>query len=125
MITANLPARDFGETQAFYHRLGFETLYRGDNWMIMTWHGHWLEFFPHPDLDPADSWFSACLRIADIDALHMEWAKLGLIVKEGFPRLGDSPFELGGDVPRMFTLHDPNGSLWRVLEMGDPGLNTA
>ncbi len=119
MITANLPARAFDETEAFYHRLGFQTQYRGEGWMIMTWRGHWLEFFPHPELDPKESWFSACLRIADIDTLHAEWAKLGLIAEEGFPRLGEAPFELGGDVPRMFALWDPNGSLWRVLEMGE------
>lgn len=117
-ITANLPSRDFDTTESFYHKLGFVTAYRGDSWMILSRNGMWVEFFPHPELKPRESWFSACIRLPRIDALHSEWAALGLwAASDGFPNLGD-PMELGGDVPRMFTLGDPDGSLWRVLEMG-------
>lgn len=120
-ITANLPSRDFDVTQTFYARLGFETVYRGDGWMILHWHGQWLEFFPHHDLNPKESWHSACIRLQDIDTLYAKWAALEWTeTAEGFGRLG-SPFELGGDVPRMFTVHDPDGALIRVLETPDFG----
>jgi len=118
MITANLPSRDFDITESFYHRLGFATEYRGDTWMILIRDGLWLEFFPHPDLDPLESWFSACLRLPEIDSLHAEWLALSIETPASeFPKMAEAPFELGGDAPRMFTLHDPDGSLWRVLEM--------
>ena len=121
MITANLPARNFDETEQFYARLGFERLYRGDNWMIMARDGMWIEFFPHPELKPEDSWFSACLRLPTIDAIHAEWLALGLSTgNEGFPRIAATAFTLEG-APRMFTLLDVNGSLWRVLEMTESG----
>lgn len=115
-ITANLPSRDFDKTEAFYRRLGFETRFRNDGWMILCWRDQPVEFFPHPELDRRQSWFSACLRLPEIDKLHEEWSKLGLPNdKTSIPRL-TAPFELGGDVPRMFALIDPDGSLWRVLE---------
>ncbi|MFT5199824.1 MAG: catechol 2,3-dioxygenase-like lactoylglutathione lyase family enzyme [Planctomycetota bacterium] len=116
-ITANLPSRDFEATEAFYARLGFATEYRGDGWMILNRDGMHVEFFPHPELNPKESWFSASMRLCEIDALHAEWSALG-IAKDGpdFPRIG-SPIVLDGS-PRMFTLLDPDGSLWRVMEMG-------
>lgn len=116
MITANLPARDFDETERFYAQLGFERIYRSDDWMILSRQGMQVEFFRHPDLKPEDSWFSACLRLPEIDALHRDWSSLDL-PKEGIPRLTD-PFCLTG-APRMFALVDPNGSLWRVMEHAD------
>ena len=68
VITANLPARDFCETAAFYERLGFEVEFRDEGWMILSRGPLEIEFFPHPGLDPAASWFSACVRVADVDA---------------------------------------------------------
>jgi len=118
-ITANLPSRDFDVTEVFYRRLGFGTRYRGDGWMALERDGMVVEFFPHPDLDPAQSWFSACMWLGDIDAMHAQWSAKG-VATEGseLPRMAAHPFELGGDAPRMFTMHDPDGSLWRVLETG-------
>lgn len=118
-ITANLPSRNFDVTQAFYKRLGFDLVYRGETWMILERDGAWAEFFPHPDLDPKESWFSACLRLPEIDGLHAEWLALDIGEKDSpFPNIGKEAFTLDG-APRMFTLGDPDGSLWRVLEMGD------
>ena len=114
-ITANLPSRDFDSTEAFYARLGFAQVFRNASWMILTRNGMQVEFFPHPDLKPSESWFSACLRINDIDALHDGWSRPGLSTDEtAMPRL-TAPFLLP-DGLRMFALVDPDGSLWRVIE---------
>lgn len=115
-ITANLPSRDFDKTEAFYQDLGFETVYRGEGWMILSRDSMMVEFFPHPDLNPSESYFSASMRLPDIDLMHGEWANLNLPSAQGnVPRLS-APFELGGEAPRMFALVDPDGSLWRVME---------
>lgn len=114
-ITANLPSRDFDATEAFYARLGFATGYRDAGWMIMTREGAAVEFFPHPELAPRDSWFSACIRSDDIDALHAEFSRAGLPGEPtAIPRL-TGPFRPPG-APRMFALVDPDGSLWRVID---------
>ena len=113
-ITANLPSRSFDETQGFYHALGFDTVYRGDAWMILQLDGMMVEFFPHPDLDPGASWFSSSLRLPDIDALHARWSELSHW-RPPFPRLA-APEAPEGDAPRMFAMIDPDGSLWRVME---------
>jgi len=63
--TPNLPARDFDETAQFYEALGFSQTWRDRAWMILTRGSLQLEFFPHPDLDPSASWFSAYLRLSD------------------------------------------------------------
>ena len=114
-ITANLPSRDFDATEAFYAQLGFEKDFRNDGWLILSRDGMLVEFFPHPDLDPKTSCFSTCLRLKDIDPLHVQWSTLGLPSdSSAMPRL-TSPFTLP-NAPRMFALIDPDGSLWRVIE---------
>ncbi|WP_375175696.1 bleomycin resistance protein [Pseudooceanicola sp.] len=114
-ITANLPARDFDATAAFYGKMGFETAYRDDHWMILTRGALVLEFFPHPEVDPYSSWFSACIRVDDLDRYHGEWMALDLPRDpKSIPRITgimDRP-----PVPRMFALIDADGSLLRVLE---------
>jgi catechol 2,3-dioxygenase-like lactoylglutathione lyase family enzyme len=113
--TPNLPSRDFAATAAFWARLGFEQDYRDDHWMILSRGTMTVEFFPHPDLDPRDSWFSACLRVDDLDALHAEWQAIGLPTDPtALPRL--TGIEDKPPVPRMFALVDPDGSLLRVLQ---------
>jgi catechol 2,3-dioxygenase-like lactoylglutathione lyase family enzyme len=118
-ITANLPSRDFAATSAFYRKLGFEEAFRDEGWMILCRGPLEVEFFPHPDLVPGESWFSACIRVADPDALREDWAALGLPQEPGaIPRI--SPFfRPGGAAPRMFALIDPDGSLLRC--MGEEG----
>lgn len=44
-ISANLPAIDFDQTQAFYRILGFECAYKSAEWMILNRQGLILEFF--------------------------------------------------------------------------------
>lgn len=112
VITANLPARDFDETARFYERLGFEVEFRDETWMILSRGPLDLEFFPHPELDPRESWFSACVRVADVDALHAAWSAAQL-PDHGIPRLTAPKDEPWGF--RMFALIDPNGSLLRCM----------
>jgi hypothetical protein len=114
-ITANLPSRDFGRTETFYHALGFQTIYRGDGWMIVDLNGMRVEFFPHPDLKPKDSWFSASLRLPGIDTQHSQWSALDHWTQNAPPRL-IQPMQAKDDAPRMFAMIDPDGSLWRVME---------
>lgn len=119
-ITANLPARDFDATEAFYHRLGFCTNFKDDGWMILSRGPLMVEFFPHPEVDPWSSWFSACLRVDDPDALLAEWRGVGLPSDhKSIPRL--TGFFKHGQAPRMFALVDENGSLLRVIDNRDAG----
>lgn len=112
-ITANLPAIDFDATEAFYARLGFKTVFKSPDWMILARGLLELEFFPYRDLDPFQSSFSACLRTAALDALWTEWAQLGLPT-QSIPRLQGPAFSIGNGL-RMFALVDPNGSLLRCI----------
>jgi catechol 2,3-dioxygenase-like lactoylglutathione lyase family enzyme len=119
-ITANLPARDFAATSAFYGRLGFFEEFRDEGWMILRRGGLVLEFFPHPEVDPKASWFSACIRADDPDALLAEWQGAGLAGDRiSIPRL--TGFFKHGQAPRMFALVDPDGSLLRVIDNRDAG----
>jgi catechol 2,3-dioxygenase-like lactoylglutathione lyase family enzyme len=111
-ITANLPSRDFSATADFYQALGFVVEFRDASWMIMTRGPLELEFFPYPDLDPSTSSFGACVRIADVDALHAAWTKAGLPL-HGIPRLTPPKEEPWG--ARMAALVDLDGSLLRCM----------
>ncbi|NGM46485.1 bleomycin resistance protein [Rhodobacter sp. SGA-6-6] len=120
-ITANLPARDFAATSAFYGALGFAETFRDEGWMILRRGGLVLEFFPHPGVDPWSSWFSACIRIDDPDALLAEWRETSGLPADhkAIPRL--TGFFKHAGAPRMFALVDPDGSLLRVIDNRDAG----
>jgi hypothetical protein len=111
-ITANLPARSFDETAAFYGTLGFAVAFRDEGWMILRRGDLEIEFFPHPELDPSTSWFSACVRVVDADRLHAAWRDARLPT-HGIPRMTEPVDEPCG--LRMFALVDPNGSLLRCI----------
>ena len=111
-ITANLPARSFDQTAAFYGALGFEVTFRDEGWMILRRGELEIEFFPHPKLAPWTSWFSACVRVADVGHLHGEWSAARLPT-EGIPRMPVPVDESNG--VRIFALVDPNGSLLRCI----------
>lgn len=111
-ITANLPARDFHETAQFYEALGFTVTFRDEGWMIMARGPLEIEFFPHSMLKLSESWFSACVRVENADALYAAWSNLGLPEK-GIPRMTSPNDEAWGF--RAFTLIDPNGSLLRCM----------
>lgn len=117
-ITANLPSRDFAATSAFYARLGFTESWRDDGWMILRRGALELEFFPHPECDPFTSWFSACVRVDDPDALYAAWAEAWQ--QAGLPRDRTSiprmtGFFKPGEAPRMFAMIDLDGTLLRCM----------
>lgn len=111
--TPNLPSRDFDATIEFYAPLGFELAFRNDNWMILERGGATFEFFPHPDLRPAESWFSACLRLDDIDGFFSAVRNAGIPeARRGIPRF-HPPEDMSGMM--MGALIDLDGSLLRVI----------
>jgi catechol 2,3-dioxygenase-like lactoylglutathione lyase family enzyme len=106
-----LPARDIAATQAFWHRMGFATIYIDADYLLMKCEGAEVHFFHHPDLDPFSCDHGAYLRPSDINALDAEWAKLDLPTT-GIPRLeraSDKPWGM-----RELALIDPNGNLIRA-----------
>ncbi|MCU0905231.1 MAG: VOC family protein [Tabrizicola sp.] len=106
-----LPARDIDQTEIFWQRLGFHTVYDDAEYLLMKREGAEVHFFHHPALDPATCDHGAYLRPSDIDALDAEWAALGL-PSTGIPRLvraEDKPWGM-----RELALLDLNGNLIRA-----------
>ena len=76
-----------------------------------------LEFFPMPQLDPKQSWFSACIRVDDLDRLFAGFQAAGLSShNRDVPRLTPPATEPSG--LRIFALVDCDGSLIRCIENG-------
>ncbi|MDR8726794.1 bleomycin resistance protein [Burkholderia pseudomultivorans] len=116
IASPNLPSRDFEVTSRFYAKLGFAETWRDGGWMILRRGDLLLEFFPHPDLDPASSWFSCCFRLDDVHAFFDEMLAAGVPEKAtGWPR-GHRPTReaWGGTVG---ALIDPDGSLIRLIQV--------
>lgn len=113
--TPNLPSRDFGITEAFYGALGFERGWRDDGWMILTRDTVQLEFFPYPDLDPARSSFSCCIRLDDMPSFHQAAVDAGISqVCVGWPRISSPKRESSGlDIAYLI---DPDGTLVRLIQ---------
>jgi hypothetical protein len=113
--TPNLPAIDFSATAHFYRGLGFEQGWRDEHWMIMKRGALVLEFFPHPALRPAESWFSCCLRLDDLDSFYAVCEAAGIDDgRTGWPRIKKPALESSG--LRIGYLVDPNGSLLRLIQ---------
>lgn len=106
-----LPARDIPETEVFWQRLGFHTVYVDATYLLMRRERAEVHFFLHKDLDPFKCEHGAYLRPSDINALDAEWAALGL-PSTGIPRLeraADKPWRM-----RELALLDLNGNLIRA-----------
>jgi catechol 2,3-dioxygenase-like lactoylglutathione lyase family enzyme len=106
-----LPARDIPDTEAFWQRLGFHTVYDDADYLLMKREGAEVHFFRHAELDPSKCDHGAYLRPFDINALDSEWAALGLPAA-GIPRLeraSDKPWGM-----RELALLDLNGNLIRA-----------
>lgn len=111
-VTANLPSRDLVETETFYAGLGFRKTFGDEGWLVLKRGALELEFFPHPALLPESSWFSACVRVDDVDSLVDAWRAASL-PSEGIPRLVPPSNAKSG--LREAALIDCNGNLLRIL----------
>ena len=120
--TPNLPARDFQETSRFYGALGFTESWRDGSWMILRRGSLTIEFFPHPDLDPATSWFSCCLRLDDLAGFYATCVAAGIPEqRDGKPRLSPPRREASGlDIAYLI---DPDGTLVRLIQ--NPEISSA
>ncbi|TDK31250.1 bleomycin resistance protein [Rhizobium deserti] len=113
--TPNLPSRDFEATFQFYASLGFQARWRDEGWMILTRGSIDLEFFLHPHLDPATSWFSCCLRLEDLDAFYATCLAENIPeATQGVPRTHKPVIDSNG--LRMGALIDPDGTLIRLIQ---------
>ncbi len=117
--TPNLPSRDFAVTEAFYSQLGFECGYRSDGWMILhkgpQGNRIVLEFFPYPDLDPARSSFSCCIRLDDLTGMMAQLEASNIpSASQGIPRFHRPQREASGLI--IAYLNDCDGSLIRLIQ---------
>jgi catechol 2,3-dioxygenase-like lactoylglutathione lyase family enzyme len=115
--TPNLPSRNFEATFEFYTRIGFTQSWRDDNWMILERGGLTLEFFLHPEISPAESWVSCCLRLDDVHSFFEEVLAAGVPETDtGFPRAHRPKLEeWGGQVGALIDL---DGTLLRLVQEG-------
>ncbi|MEQ8411452.1 MAG: bleomycin resistance protein [Erythrobacter sp.] len=117
--TPNLPSHDFDATRAFYAQFGFECGYRDAGWMILhrgpKGSRAVLEFFPHPDLVPEESWFSCCIRLDDLAAMVtlLEASDVPRAGR-GIPRFHAPKTEASGLT--IAYMVDKDGTLIRLIE---------
>jgi catechol 2,3-dioxygenase-like lactoylglutathione lyase family enzyme len=115
LATPNLPSRSFEATSRFYAALGFEETWRDAGWMILRRGDVVLEFFLHPELDPAQSWFSCCFRMDDVNAFFATILSAGVPeTTTGWPRAHRPRREAWGGV--VGALIDPDGTLIRLVQ---------
>ena len=113
--TPNLPSRQFLKTERFYSKLGFAASYRSGHWLILENGGMTLEFFPWPDLDPAENSHSCCLRLDDLGAMVEKIRVAGVAeAREGVPRLVPPQMDISGLT--IAYLIDPDGTLLRLVQ---------
>jgi len=118
MATPNLPSRDFSVTSRFFGKLGFAETWRSKDWMIVKRGDLILEFFPHPGLNPAESWFSCCLRLDDIGNFFDAVLSAGVPEQAtGWPRAHRPKQEAWGGI--VGALIDPDGTLLRLVQSPD------
>ena len=87
--TPNLPSRTFDATIGFYIQLGFGTSWHDKGWLILKRGNIALEFFPYPDLEPADSSFGCCIRLDNLEEFYRAcaWMRIYLFLPPDFPEL--------------------------------------
>lgn len=106
-----MPARHIAKTEGFYSTLGFKTVYRGDDYLLMMRDEVEVHFFRHAELDPFTNYCGAYLRPSNVDALSREIAALNLPAK-GIPRFEPAADKRWG--MRELALVDINGNLIRA-----------
>ena len=106
-----LPSRDIAASEAFYAKLGFHTVFKNAEYLLMKRENAEVHFFLRLKHRPEASDHAAYLRPSDIDALSAEFAKLNL------PRTGIPRFEPAETKPwrmRELIIVDPDGNLIRA-----------
>src|SRR5262245_52288151 len=106
-----LPVDDMRRARAFYQSLGFNAGYGEGDYEILRRGNLVVHLEARGDLVPATNQTSCYWRVTDADALHQEFAALGL-PHEGSPSLTEPYDEPWG--MREFTLKDPAGNLIRI-----------
>ena len=115
-----LPCRSIDEQLAFYESIGFEVTYRqkAPNAYASVQRGLIeLHFFTMKGYEPATSYSTCYVMVADIDRLYADFREglkrsLGRIPTRGIPRigaLGDMSYGV-----RQFLLTDPGGNIIRI-----------
>lgn len=113
--TPNLPSRDFEVTSRFFATLGFAETYRDAGWMILRRGDLQLEFFHFPQLEPAESYASSCLRVDDLAGLYAACTAAGIPEKTtGWPRINPPKRESWGGLTAV--LIDPDCTLFRLIQ---------
>src|SRR4030095_3812147 len=90
-----LPAHDLSRTRAFYESLGFTAGYHGDRYEILRRGDLVVHLEASGDVAPETNRTSCYWRVGDANALHREFALLGL-PSEGCPWLTDPFYEPWG-----------------------------
>ena len=106
-----LPSRNIPASESFYARLGFHTIYKSHDYLLMKREGAEVHFFLHEKHRPEASDHAAYLRPSDIDGLSAEFAKLNL-PKTGIPRF--EPAETKPWRMKELVVVDPDGHLLRA-----------
>lgn len=118
-----LPCRSIEEQIAFYESIGFEVTYRQKvpNVYASVQRGLIeLHFFTMKGYDPATSYSTCYVLVADIDRLYAEFRdglkrSLGRIPLRGIPRIG--PVRDMSYGVRQFLMTDPGGN---IIRFGQP-----
>jgi len=118
-----LPCRSIDEQLAFYESIGFEVTYRqkAPNVYASVQRGLVeLHFFTMKGYDPATSYSTCYVLVADIDRLYAEFRdglkrSLGRIPLRGIPRIG--PVRDMSYGVRQFLMTDPGGN---IIRFGQP-----
>lgn len=113
--TPNLPSRDYASTIAFYQKLGFETSWHDHSWLILKRGELCIEFFNYPDLNPASTSFSCCLRLDNLNDFYAACVAAGIAeTTTGWPRLHPPKLEHSGMT--IAYLIDLDGTLLRLVQ---------
>ncbi|MEL7133831.1 MAG: VOC family protein [Pseudomonadota bacterium] len=114
-----MPSRDFDVTQAFYARLGFDTWYKDDNYLLINRDQVELHFFSKPENVPQTCDHGVYIRPRNVDAFSSAIEKLDLPRADAFPKfqpVEDKPWGM-----REAALWDPDGNLLRIGEVISDG----
>ena len=115
-----LPCRSINEVLEFYRALDFEVTYqqaKPNNYAVVQRGGIELHFFSMREYEPANSYSSCYVRVADVDGLYQAFVaglrqKYGRLPSAGIPRV--IPLKNKAHGLREFIVVDPGGNWIRI-----------